>query len=62
MLTGEDKKLIQQIWGKVGGAEEDIGAECLWRYGPGDPMGEGGEGLAAPRRGQRGGSGWAQHH
>ncbi|XP_015498185.1 hemoglobin subunit alpha-D [Parus major] len=31
MLTAEDKKLIQQIWGKLGGAEEDIGAETLWR-------------------------------
>ncbi|NWT89977.1 HBAD protein, partial [Lanius ludovicianus] len=31
MLTAEDKKLIQQIWGKLGGAEEEIGAETLWR-------------------------------
>ncbi|NXQ11401.1 HBAD protein, partial [Peucedramus taeniatus] len=31
MLTAEDKKLIQQIWGKLGGAEEEIGAEALWR-------------------------------
>ncbi|XP_005425274.1 hemoglobin subunit alpha-D [Geospiza fortis] len=31
MLTAEDKKLIQQIWGKVGGAEEEIGAEALTR-------------------------------
>ncbi|NXA62172.1 HBAD protein, partial [Mohoua ochrocephala] len=31
MLTAEDKKLIQQIWGKLAGAEEDIGAETLWR-------------------------------
>ncbi|NXJ27934.1 HBAD protein, partial [Dicrurus megarhynchus] len=31
MLTAEDKKLIQQVWGKVGGAEEDIGADTLWR-------------------------------
>ncbi|NWZ45667.1 HBAD protein, partial [Brachypodius atriceps] len=31
MLTAEDKKLIQQIWGKLGGAEEDIGAEALYR-------------------------------
>ncbi|NXR50534.1 HBAD protein, partial [Hippolais icterina] len=31
MLTAEDKKLIQQIWGKLGGAEEDVGAETLWR-------------------------------
>nr|ALG03065.1 alpha-globin subunit D [Troglodytes aedon]ALG03073.1 alpha-globin subunit D [Troglodytes aedon] len=31
MLTAEDKKLIQQTWGKLGGAEEEIGAEALWR-------------------------------
>nr|AJA37806.1 hemoglobin subunit alpha-D [Diglossa brunneiventris]APA23866.1 alpha-globin D subunit [Diglossa brunneiventris]APA23867.1 alpha-globin D subunit [Diglossa brunneiventris] len=31
MLTAEDKKLIQQIWGKLGGAEEEIGAEALSR-------------------------------
>ncbi|NWH92515.1 HBAD protein, partial [Aegithalos caudatus] len=31
MLTAEDKKLIQQVWGKLGGAEEEIGAEALWR-------------------------------
>ncbi|NXD94550.1 HBAD protein, partial [Chaetorhynchus papuensis] len=31
MLTAEDKKLIQQIWGKLGGAEEEVGAETLWR-------------------------------
>ncbi|NXY36784.1 HBAD protein, partial [Pomatorhinus ruficollis] len=31
MLTAEDKKLIQQIWGKLSGAEEDVGAETLWR-------------------------------
>ncbi|NXH96370.1 HBAD protein, partial [Pachycephala philippinensis] len=31
MLTAEDKKLIQQVWGKVGGAEEEIGADALWR-------------------------------
>ncbi|NXU40505.1 HBAD protein, partial [Drymodes brunneopygia] len=31
MLTGEDKKLIQQVWGKVGGCEEDVGADALWR-------------------------------
>ncbi|NWV86811.1 HBAD protein, partial [Dasyornis broadbenti] len=31
MLTAEDKKLIQQVWGKLGGSEEDIGAETLWR-------------------------------
>ncbi|NWU21585.1 HBAD protein, partial [Dyaphorophyia castanea] len=31
MLTAEDKKLIQQVWGKVCGAEEEIGAEALFR-------------------------------
>ncbi|KAI1233862.1 hypothetical protein IHE44_0004311 [Lamprotornis superbus] len=31
VLTAEDKKLIQQTWGKLGGAEEEIGAEALWR-------------------------------
>nr|ALG03064.1 alpha-globin subunit D [Troglodytes aedon] len=31
MLTAEDKTLIQQTWGKLGGAEEEIGAEALWR-------------------------------
>ncbi|XP_066054554.1 hemoglobin subunit alpha-D [Chamaea fasciata] len=31
MLTAEDKKLVQQIWGKLSGAEEDVGAEALWR-------------------------------
>ncbi|XP_068062725.1 hemoglobin subunit alpha-D [Anomalospiza imberbis] len=31
MLTAEDKKLIQQMWGKLGGAEEEIGADALWR-------------------------------
>ncbi|XP_059717510.1 hemoglobin subunit alpha-D [Haemorhous mexicanus] len=31
MLTAEDKKLIQQIWGKLGGAEEEIGADALNR-------------------------------
>nr|AFI98491.1 hemoglobin subunit alpha-D [Mino dumontii] len=31
VLTAEDKKLIQQTWGKLGGAEEEIGAESLWR-------------------------------
>ncbi|NXY62097.1 HBAD protein, partial [Callaeas wilsoni] len=31
MLTAEDKKLIQQIWGKLSGAEEEVGAEALWR-------------------------------
>ncbi|XP_038007664.1 hemoglobin subunit alpha-D isoform X2 [Motacilla alba alba] len=31
MLTAEDKKLIQQIWGKLGGAEEEVGADALNR-------------------------------
>ncbi|NXM43256.1 HBAD protein, partial [Gymnorhina tibicen] len=31
MLTAEDKKLIQQVWGKLGGAEEEVGADTLWR-------------------------------
>ncbi|XP_041257326.1 hemoglobin subunit alpha-D [Onychostruthus taczanowskii] len=31
MLTAEDKKLIQQVWGKLGGAEEEVGADALWR-------------------------------
>ncbi|XP_009090211.1 hemoglobin subunit alpha-D [Serinus canaria] len=31
MLTAEDKKLIQQMWGKLGGAEEEIGADALNR-------------------------------
>lgn len=62
MLTAEDKKLIQQIWGKLGGAEEEIGAETLYRYRPGDRTGEGDKGMGAPRRGQRGGSGWGQQH
>ncbi|NXY06067.1 HBAD protein, partial [Pteruthius melanotis] len=31
MLTAEDKKLIQQVWGKLGGCEEEVGAEALWR-------------------------------
>ncbi|NWH30639.1 HBAD protein, partial [Chloropsis hardwickii] len=31
MLTAEDKKLVQQVWGKVCGAEEEIGADALWR-------------------------------
>lgn len=62
MLTAEDKKLIQQVWGKLGGAEEDVGAETLWRYRPGDRMGEGDKGVGTPWRGQRGGSAWGQHH
>ncbi|XP_032929699.1 hemoglobin subunit alpha-D [Catharus ustulatus] len=31
VLTGEDKKLIQQTWAKLGGADEEIGAETLYR-------------------------------
>nr|APA23838.1 alpha-globin D subunit [Spinus magellanicus] len=31
MLTAEDKKLIQQMWGKLGGSEEEIGADALNR-------------------------------
>ncbi|NXU57316.1 HBAD protein, partial [Turnix velox] len=31
MLTAEDKKLIQQIWEKVQGHQEDFGAEALLR-------------------------------
>ncbi|NXM57023.1 HBAD protein, partial [Illadopsis cleaveri] len=31
MLTAEDKKLVQQVWAKLGGAEEEVGAEALWR-------------------------------
>ncbi|NXB31324.1 HBAD protein, partial [Eulacestoma nigropectus] len=31
MLTAEDKKLIQQVWGKLAGSEEDVGSETLWR-------------------------------
>lgn len=52
VLTGEDKKLIQQTWGKVAGAEEEIGAEALYRYRPGDPTGDRDERVGAPRRGQ----------
>nr|AFI98484.1 hemoglobin subunit alpha-D [Aglaeactis castelnaudii]APA23744.1 alpha-globin D subunit [Columbina cruziana]APA23788.1 alpha-globin D subunit [Eriocnemis luciani]APA23808.1 alpha-globin D subunit [Pterophanes cyanopterus]APA23820.1 alpha-globin D subunit [Boissonneaua matthewsii] len=31
MLTAEDKKLISQIWDKVQGCQEDVGAETLTR-------------------------------
>ncbi|NXC21215.1 HBAD protein, partial [Corythaeola cristata] len=31
MLTGEDKKLIQQTWEKVAGHQEEFGAEALSR-------------------------------
>ncbi|NXY86972.1 HBAD protein, partial [Alcedo cyanopectus] len=31
MLTAEDKKMIQQIWEKVQGHQEDFGAEALQR-------------------------------
>ncbi|NWW83545.1 HBAD protein, partial [Climacteris rufus] len=31
MLTAEDKKLVQQIWGKVSGCSEEVGAETLER-------------------------------
>ncbi|KAM6379002.1 hemoglobin subunit alpha-2 [Pluvialis apricaria] len=31
MLTADDKKLIQQIWEKVQGHQEDFGAEALER-------------------------------
>ncbi|NWI68008.1 HBAD protein, partial [Todus mexicanus] len=31
MLTAEDKKMIQQIWEKVQGHQEDFGAEALLR-------------------------------
>ncbi|NXD77978.1 HBAD protein, partial [Halcyon senegalensis] len=31
MLTAEDKKMIQQIWDKVQGHQEDFGAEALQR-------------------------------
>nr|AJA37800.1 hemoglobin subunit alpha-D [Hydropsalis sp. CN-2014a]APA23746.1 alpha-globin D subunit [Hydropsalis sp. CN-2014a]APA23748.1 alpha-globin D subunit [Hydropsalis sp. CN-2014a]APA23749.1 alpha-globin D subunit [Hydropsalis sp. CN-2014a]APA23750.1 alpha-globin D subunit [Hydropsalis sp. CN-2014a] len=31
MLTAEDKKLIQQIWEKVAGQQEAVGAEALER-------------------------------
>ncbi|NXM72120.1 HBAD protein, partial [Serilophus lunatus] len=31
MLTSEDKKLIQAVWEKVSGCQEDVGAETLSR-------------------------------
>ncbi|XP_054247123.1 hemoglobin subunit alpha-D [Indicator indicator] len=31
MLTAEDKKLIQQVWSKVQGRQEEFGAEALER-------------------------------
>ncbi|NWT04777.1 HBAD protein, partial [Mionectes macconnelli] len=31
MLTAEDKKLVQQVWEKVSGHQEDVGAETLTR-------------------------------
>ncbi|NWV08365.1 HBAD protein, partial [Ptilonorhynchus violaceus] len=31
MLTAEDKKLVQQVWGKVAGCGEEVGAETLLR-------------------------------
>ncbi|NXA09636.1 HBAD protein, partial [Sapayoa aenigma] len=31
MLTGEDKKLIQMVWEKVAGCQEDVGCETLDR-------------------------------
>ncbi|XP_027738537.1 hemoglobin subunit alpha-2 [Empidonax traillii] len=31
MLTAEDKKLVQQVWEKVSGHQEDVGAEALER-------------------------------
>ncbi|XP_050173193.1 hemoglobin subunit alpha-2 [Myiozetetes cayanensis] len=31
MLTAEDKKLVQQVWEKVSGHQEDVGAETLER-------------------------------
>ncbi|KFP07930.1 Hemoglobin subunit alpha-D [Calypte anna] len=31
MLTAEDKKLITQVWDKVQGCQEDVGAETLTR-------------------------------
>lgn len=52
VLTGEDKKHVQHIWGLLSGAEEDLGAEVLYRYRPGDPMGDRDERVGAPRRGQ----------
>lgn len=50
MLTADDKKLIQAIWDKVQGHQEDFGAEALQRcrMGPGTPR-------------ARGASGWEPH-
>ncbi|NXG19298.1 HBAD protein, partial [Grallaria varia] len=31
MLTAEDKKLIQQVWGKISSCQEEAGAETLER-------------------------------
>ncbi|XP_017664494.1 PREDICTED: hemoglobin subunit alpha-D [Lepidothrix coronata] len=31
MLTAEDKKLVQQVWEKVSGHQDDVGAETLER-------------------------------
>ncbi|NXU93346.1 HBAD protein, partial [Xiphorhynchus elegans] len=31
MLTAEDKKLVQQVWQKISGCQEDAGAETLER-------------------------------
>ncbi|KFU88016.1 Hemoglobin subunit alpha-D [Chaetura pelagica] len=31
MLTAEDKKLIQQVWDKLQGCQEEVGAETLQR-------------------------------
>ncbi|NXC11057.1 HBAD protein, partial [Orthonyx spaldingii] len=31
MLTSEDKKLIQHVWGRLSGCEEEVGADALWR-------------------------------
>ncbi|XP_068003342.1 hemoglobin subunit alpha-D [Melanerpes formicivorus] len=31
MLTAEDKKLVQQVWSKVQGCQEEVGAEALER-------------------------------
>ncbi|NXK90081.1 HBAD protein, partial [Formicarius rufipectus] len=31
MLTAEDKKLVQQVWEKIGGRQEEAGAETLER-------------------------------
>ncbi|NXE90783.1 HBA2 protein, partial [Menura novaehollandiae] len=31
MLTAEDKKLVHQVWDKVSGCQEEVGAEALER-------------------------------